>query len=58
MAHPVTVKIGLSDGSYTEVIGDVHEGDPIIVDATSTAKGGGLGGPGGGGGGGQRRGLF
>jgi HlyD family secretion protein len=29
--QPVTVRIGVSDGSFTEVIGDLHEGDVIVV---------------------------
>jgi hypothetical protein len=35
----VSVKTGLSDGSYTEVLNDeVKEGDLVIVDATVTGK--------------------
>ena len=56
-ARPVSVRLGLTDGSYTQVHGDaLHEGDPIILDATSSTRGG--GGGGGAGGGGGRRGLF
>nr|UXE44247.1 multidrug resistance protein MdtA [uncultured bacterium] len=45
----VAVRIGLSDGSTTEVVeGDLHEGDALIVDAstteTATASSGGPGG--------------
>ncbi len=33
--HEVDVVLGLSDGSYTEVVsGDIHEGDEVITDAT------------------------
>jgi HlyD family secretion protein len=33
--HAVDVVLGLSDGSYTEVVsGDLHEGDDVITDAT------------------------
>ena len=33
--HEVDVVLGLSDGSYTEVVsGDLHEGDEVITDAT------------------------
>ena len=63
----VPVKTGLSDGSYTELLGgDPAEGDLIVIDATVTGREaaplstgfpgtGGGGGPGGGGGGGGRR---
>jgi HlyD family secretion protein len=46
----VALRIGLSDGSTTEVIeGDLHEGDAVIVDAsTSETAGAAPGGPGGG----------
>jgi HlyD family secretion protein len=38
-ASSVTIKLGLSDGTYTEVIeGDIKEGDTVITDATVTAK--------------------
>jgi HlyD family secretion protein len=33
--HEVELVLGLSDGSYTEVVsGDLHEGDEVITDAT------------------------
>ena len=33
----VALRIGLSDGSTTEVVeGDLHEGDALIVDASTT----------------------
>ncbi len=35
----VDVVLGLSDGSYTEIVsGDLHENDEIIVDATVNGK--------------------
>jgi HlyD family secretion protein len=35
-AEPHTVKIGLSDGTVTEIVsGDVNEGDDVITDATT-----------------------
>ena len=35
----VDVVLGLSDGSFTEVVsGDIHENDQIIVDATVNGK--------------------
>jgi HlyD family secretion protein len=50
--HPqmVALRIGLSDGSTTEVVeGDLHEGDAVIVDAsTSETASAAPGGPGGG----------
>lgn len=57
---PVFVRTGLTDGTVTELVGDtLAEGTLIVVDVTSTTKGGGFsltGAPGGGGGaGGQRR---
>lgn len=67
---PVTVKVGLSDGTVSEVTeGDLHEGDAVVVESTggdsapatsSTSKnsgppGGGPPGGGGPGGGGLRR---
>jgi HlyD family secretion protein len=59
LVTPVHVRLGLTDGSYTEVMGrNVHEGDLVIVDALPTGKsspGPGGGGPGGGG---QRRMFF
>ena len=45
MAKPVTVKVGITDGSYTEVIEGLKEGDEIIagvnlpVAATASAQG-------------------
>jgi HlyD family secretion protein len=53
-AKPATVKVGLTDGLYTELLGgDVNEGDAVAVDtvdatapATSTPLGGGAGGHG------------
>jgi HlyD family secretion protein len=53
---PVAVKVGLTDGTQTEVLsGDVKEGDALILEATSSdepapasgtkAPGGGSGGP-------------
>jgi HlyD family secretion protein len=56
LALSVHVRLGLTDGSYTEVMGrSIHEGDLVIVDATPTGKP--SGGPGGAGGG-QRRMFF
>ncbi len=65
----VPVKLGITDGTYTEIAGgDLKEGDPVIIAefskkgaastpaATSTPFGGGA--PAGGGGGGGRRGGF
>ncbi|HLL54883.1 MAG TPA: efflux RND transporter periplasmic adaptor subunit, partial [Myxococcaceae bacterium] len=62
---PVRVKVGLSDGSFTELMeGELREGDEVITDATGSEQPrpsapGGMGGPGGGnrgpGGGGMRR---
>jgi HlyD family secretion protein len=62
---PVRVKVGLSDGSFTELVeGELREGDDVITDATGSdqprpSTPGGMGGPGGGnrgpGGGGMRR---
>ncbi len=52
---PVDVTLGLSDGSYTEVVsGNLHEGDEVILDATvnggsSSSSGGGSKSSGGGG---------
>jgi HlyD family secretion protein len=60
LAVSTRVRLGLTDGSFTEVLGrSIHEGDLVIVDVTS-AKGssGGAPGGGGGGGGGQRRMFF
>jgi HlyD family secretion protein len=64
LAVQVHVRLGLTDGSYTEVMGhNIHEGDLIIVDANPAGKGasgtpGSPMGPGGGGGGGTRRMFF
>jgi HlyD family secretion protein len=66
LAVSTRVRLGLSDGTYTEVMGhNIHDGDLVIIDAVPTGKGtaapGGAGGPGGGGpggGGGQRRMFF
>ena len=62
LAVPVHVRLGLTDGSYTEVIGhNIHEGDMVIVDANPTGKAGStpVRPPGtGGGGGGMRRMFF
>jgi HlyD family secretion protein len=39
---PVTIKIGVSDGSVTEVVeGDVKEGDEVVTDVASGGKPGG-----------------
>jgi HlyD family secretion protein len=59
----VTIHTGLSDGTVTEVVdGDLHEGDVVVVDATSadgnSSPSPGPGGPGGPGGGGGTRRLF
>lgn len=38
---PVTIRLGLSDGKYSEVVsGDVHEGDALVTDEPETDKGG------------------
>jgi HlyD family secretion protein len=60
LAVSVHVRLGLTDGSYTEVIGrNIHEADPVILDATPTGKGSGAsGGPSGGGGAGTHRMFF
>ena len=35
----ITLKTGLSDGAYTEILnGDVKEGDAVVVDATVAGK--------------------
>ena len=52
---PVTVKTGIDDGTYTEIISGLQEGDSVIIpkeDTTKTTKesGGPFGGPPGGGG--------
>jgi multidrug efflux pump subunit AcrA (membrane-fusion protein) len=37
-AHSVQVKVGISDGAYTEIeYGDVREGDSVIVGMKSKA---------------------
>ena len=34
--EPVSVQVGLSDGTVTEILdGDLHEGDDIVVEASS-----------------------
>jgi HlyD family secretion protein len=57
LAVSTRVRLGLTDGSYTEVMGhNVHEGDLVIVDAIPTGKTpAGAGSGGGPGGGGMRR---
>jgi HlyD family secretion protein len=36
---PVSIRIGLTDGSFTEVMeGDLHEGDTVITDASGGAQ--------------------
>jgi HlyD family secretion protein len=58
---PVEVHTGLTDGTVTELLDDtLPEGSLIVVDVTSTSKGGApaFGGGGGGGGGGGRRSMF
>jgi len=58
---PVSVRVGLSDGSFTEITeGELKEGDAVITDATGGAQppaqqGGPPGGGGGRGGGGFGR---
>jgi hypothetical protein len=48
--EPVAVHTGLTDGSYTEVMGrDIKEGDPVIVDALQAGKSSTPGAPAGGG---------
>ena len=35
----MTVSLGISDGSYTEIAaGDLNEGDPAIVEAVGNSK--------------------
>jgi HlyD family secretion protein len=35
----LAVKVGLSDGAYTEILGnDLKEGDAVVIDATVTGK--------------------
>jgi HlyD family secretion protein len=44
---PVRIRVGVSDGSTTEVLeGDLHEGDRVVTDAPSSGGGGGGGGGG------------
>lgn len=39
-AVPVTVEVGLSDGTHTEIVGgDLRDGDRVVVDAESTDAG-------------------
>ena len=39
--EPVTIRTGLSDGKYSEVVsGDLHEGDALVTDEPDTDKGG------------------
>lgn len=38
--QPTSVHIGLSDGTVTEVVDGVAEGDPVVVDSTDGAAGG------------------
>jgi HlyD family secretion protein len=55
---PVSIRVGLSDGSFTEVVeGDLHEGDTVVTDATGGTQPtqGPQGGPPGGGRGGFGR---
>ena len=36
---PVSIRVGLTDGSFTEVVeGDLHEGDSVVTDATGGAQ--------------------
>lgn len=47
VAKPVRIKIGLSDGTVTEILGgEIVEGDAIVTDATTGAKRGPQGGGG------------
>lgn len=56
---PVSIKTGISDGSYTELVeGDLSPGDVVVTDAVGGAGGGGGGAPGGSPFGGGRRGPF
>jgi HlyD family secretion protein len=56
LAVPTRVRLGLTDGSYTEVMArDLKEGDPIIVDALQSGKPASAGAPPGGG---PRRSFF
>jgi HlyD family secretion protein len=42
---PVTVALGLSDGTVTEIVsGDLREGDPVVVETMASNQGGGGGG--------------
>lgn len=67
--EPVDVRVGLSDGTSTEILsGDLKEGDKVVLDAITQGQkapptsvpgmSGGGGGAGGGGGGGGRRAPF
>jgi HlyD family secretion protein len=56
---PIAVRVGATDGSFTEVVGPLKAGDQLIVGGGPKPPprgfgGGGGGGPGGGGGGGGR----
>jgi HlyD family secretion protein len=57
LAVALHVRLGLTDGSYTEVMGrEIKEGDPVILDAVQAGKSPPVGAPGGGGG--PRRSFF
>jgi HlyD family secretion protein len=60
LAGQVHVRLGLTDGSFTEVMGkNIKEGDVVIIDAIQAGKNAAPGGGGGAGGaGGQRRMFF
>ena len=36
--QPVTVRLGASDGSFTEISGEVAEGDTVITGSGRSAK--------------------
>ena len=36
--QPVTVRVGASDGSFTEVSGDIAEGDTVVTGSGRSAK--------------------
>ena len=40
MPEPVAVRVGVSDGSFTEVLEGLEAGDKVVTEATSTTKGG------------------